>query len=198
MNESNHLNSEALTIDAESDNFKISTNQTYETSNGNKFTVTSIARESGNIEDFFVVYKKTLQDHSIGQQKPDGPEQSWVKNISELENLQNFDNTEYPASDELKQIESKEENGEGVSIGQKYQHFKTKDFYLIKDVARDPANPSKRYVIYEGQYTSPEFGDHPIWIREYEDFTGMKVFRDDELDENGNKKESVKRFALIA
>jgi hypothetical protein len=185
MSESNHVNSEAPIINAESDNFGVSVNQTYETSKGNKFKVTSIARESGNIEDFFVVYKKILQDSS----NEGRTEQSWVKNINELENLQGFDDTEYPEVNEQK---------EEVSIGQRYQHFKTKDFYIIKDVARDPTNPSKMYVIYEGQYNSPEFGDHPIWIREYEDFTGMKVFKDSELDENGNKREPVKRFALVS
>jgi hypothetical protein len=171
--------SESNEINTESDKFGIFVNQTYETSKGNKFEVTNIARESGNIEDFFVVYKNISQDNS---------EQSWVKNINELENLENFDDAKYP---EL------EESEEKVSIGQRYQHFKTKDFYLIKDIARDPANPSKKYIIYEGQYDSPEFGDHPVWIREYEDFTGMKVFKDDELDQDGNKKEPVKRFALI-
>ncbi len=194
MNESNHQKEQ---IDAGSDRFGIFANQTYETSRGNKFAVTGIARESGNIEDFFVVYKN-LQDSS-GEET--GVEQSWVKNIAELENLENFDDEKYPSKDEIDSLDSKEDFkediGEAVSLGQRYQHFKTKDFYIIKDIARDPSNPSKKYVIYEGQYNSPEFGDHPIWIREYEDFTGMKVFKDDELDEDGNKKGPVKRFALI-
>ena len=75
-----------------------------------------------------------------------------------------------------------------ISAGQKYQHFKTKDFYIIKSIAYNRNNPKESFVIYEGQYNSPEFGNNPIWIREYSDFTGMKTFD----DERG----PVKRFTL--
>lgn len=210
MSESNHTNSEVPDdINTESDKFGIFVNQTYETAEGNKFLVTSIARESGNIEDFFVVYKNIPQQDSQGlsgssdeEQGLGKTEQSWVRNMAEIESLENFDDIEYPTTDKIHQLElesskAKEDNEEAISIGQKYQHFKTRDFYIIKDVARDPTDPGKKFVIYEGQYNSPEFGDHPVWIREYEDFTGMKVFKDDELDGNGRKKEPIKRFTLI-
>lgn len=149
--------------------------QTYRTEAGNEYIVTYIARESGNTEDLFVVYKKQSEDGE------NTPKQNWVKNTKEFESVENFDEENQPETETL----------EEDLTGQKFQHFKTKDFYIVKAIARNRANPTEMFVIYEGQYSSPEFGENPIWIREYSDFTGMKVFDDD------SGRPSVKRFEQI-
>jgi hypothetical protein len=84
-----------------------------------------------------------------------------------------------------------------VSVGQKYRHFKTQNVYIVKDIAHNCENTNEKFVVYEGQYDSSEFGKNPVWIRNYKDFTGVKVFKDNELGEDGNRKDSVKRFTLI-
>ncbi|MEI6058928.1 MAG: DUF1653 domain-containing protein [archaeon] len=148
--------------------FENNLNKTYETSLGNEYKVECIARESGNTEDLFAVFKKV------------GGETAWIKKTSDFRSADDFDG-EFN--------EGEMETSEEVSVGQRYQHFKTKDFYIIRAIAYSRSNPKERFVIYEGQYNSPEFGDHPIWVREFGDFTGMKIFDDGRAP--------VKRFDLI-
>jgi len=151
--------------------------QRYETSKGTEYIIDYIARESGNIEDLFVVYKEV-----------DSPRQNWLKKTTDIKTVDDFDEGSPLTHEQMSEI-MRDNESETISINQKYQHFKTKDFYLIKAIARNPAKPTEKFIIYEGQYNSPEFGNHPIWVREYSDFTGMKEFDDG--------RESVKRFALI-
>ena len=172
MNESNEPISESLVATGKKESpFEPIPGQTYKTPEGIEYIVDCIARESGNIEDLFAVFKKA------------GGEISWVKKTSDFSGAEDFDG-EFDES-EIEQ----EETLDTVSVGQKYQHFKTKDFYLIKTLAYNRTNPKEKFVIYEGQYDSPEFGHHPIWVREYSDFAGMKEFDDG--------REPVKRFTLI-
>jgi len=35
------------------------------------------------------------------------------------------------------------------------------------------AIPGATYVVYQGQYTDPEFGDKPVWVRELSDFLSV-------------------------
>ena len=75
-----------------------------------------------------------------------------------------------------------------VSVGQRYKHFKGNE-YIVRGVARNCDNPGEILVVYEAQYSSPDFGDKQLWVRKLEDFAGMKVFDDG--------RESVKKFVLI-
>ena len=168
-------------------NFEVG--QKYTTSEGCEYVVDFIARESGNIEDLFAVYHDT-ESIQEGQ-----TEKYYLKKTSEIKSADDFE-VGAPSSSSNEDTQEGDESVD-VSIGQTYQHFKTKDFYVIKAIANDPENPKIKFVIYEGQYDSPDFGHNPIWVREYEDFTGMKVFGENELDKDGQKREPVKRFELI-
>jgi hypothetical protein len=72
-----------------------------------------------------------------------------------------------------------------IKEGQKYRHFKGKDYEII-GVARDCENAEQRVVVYKALYNS-EFGLGQIWIRTLEDFLGTKEIE-------GKK---VKRFELV-
>ncbi len=146
----------------------IAIGQTFETESGKKYKVENIARESGNIEDLFVIYTDE-----------ENPTTYWMKKTTEITTANDFEvKTEIhePAETE-------------VQTGQEYQHFKTKDHYIIKCLPFDANDSSKRFVVYEGRYNSEEFGDHPVWIREYDEFAGLKTFDDG--------REPVKRFAFV-
>ena len=194
----------------ESSAFELVSGKICKTEKGNEYIVTYIARESGNIEDLFAVYKKissVAEAQDVQADQDNVPKQSWVKKTSDFKSVEDFDEDEETEGANLTEMEitppefaeSTEsiESMNEVSIGQEYQHFKTKDHYIIKDLACNRKNPKEKFVVYEGQYDSREFGNHPLWVREYEDFTGMKVFKESEVDENGEQKPPVKRFALI-
>lgn len=201
----------------ESPAFEIISGKIYKTEKGNEYIVNYIARESGNIEDLFAVYRKIssvaeVQSTADVQANQDNvPKQSWIKKTSDFKSVEDFDEDEETEDANLTEIKmappefaestkstESVESMDEVSIGQEYQHFKTKDHYIIKDLACNRKNPKEKFVVYEGQYDSQEFGNHPLWVREYEDFTGMKVFKESEVDENGKQKPPVKRFTLIS
>ncbi len=163
--------------------------QRYTTTGGNEYVVDFIARESGNIVDLFVVYNKISKEQDGVQSR------FFLKKTTDLKSADSFD--EQTSTDTALETTMGESEDLDISIGQKYQHFKTNDFYIIKAIAHDPVKPKNRFVIYEGQYDSPDFGHNPIWVREIGDFTGMKTFGENELDENGQPKAPVKRFKLI-
>jgi len=178
------------------------------TTKGNKYHVTNIARESGNIEDLFVVYNK-IENNLPRSSKPARP-QAYVRKINDLTTIDDLDDGEYPQV-EIEKMTNKDAGQ--VEARQHYRHFKTLDEYIVKDIAIDPTIQSdesqdsknepqdnksvKLFVIYEGQYNSKEFGGHPVWIREYNEFAGMKVFDENEKDENGERKKPVKRFGIL-
>jgi len=168
-------------------NFEVG--QKYTTSEGNEYVVDFISRESGNIDDLFIVYKK-VSGGDGGE-----VERYYLKKTTDFKSVDDFDE-EIPSLPD-NEPESPKEETEDVSIGQKYKHFKSGDSYVIKAIAHNPKNPKNKFVIYEGQYDSEEFGHNPIWVREYEEFTSMKVFGENELDGSGRPKASVKRFELI-
>ena len=78
------------------------------------------------------------------------------------------------------------ENTVDLLAGDIYKHFKG-DYYKIVCVARD-SETTEPLVVYEGQYTSKEWGDKPIWVRPLKDFIDYKIFED------GKK---VKRFIKV-
>mgnify|MGYP001620056694 CR=1 FL=1 len=51
-----------------------------------------------------------------------------------------------------------------VIIGGYYRHFKGNK-YVILAVGRNSENHDEELVVYQGQYSDPKFGNHPIWIR---------------------------------
>lgn len=179
MNQSNEL-LVAVNPDSRSP-IELVPSQKYKTSKGNEYIVNYIARESGNIEDLFAVYEEISKDQQ------DANKQSWVKKTTDFKSVDDFDEDQSLTNAQLEELRQQEGEDE-ISLDQKYQHFKTKDFYLIKAISRNRKNPKEKFIVYEGQYNSPDFGDHPIWIREYSDFTGMKTFDDERLP--------VKRFTL--
>jgi len=56
-----------------------------------------------------------------------------------------------------------------VKPNQRYKHYKGGE-YIILLVARD-SNTLENLVVYQGQYTSEEFGENPIWVRSLKEFT---------------------------
>ncbi len=56
-----------------------------------------------------------------------------------------------------------------IKIGEKYTHYKNKKNYIIIALAHDTETLSKQ-VIYQGLYTDKEFGENPIWVRDYDEF----------------------------
>ena len=75
---------------------------------------------------------------------------------------------------------------EMVKAGERYLHFKGDEYEVIA-IGRD-SDSLKKVVVYRGFYTSDDFGKNPIWVRDYDDFVGFKVFDD------GRK---VRRFERI-
>jgi hypothetical protein len=67
----------------------------------------------------------------------------------------------------------------------KYQHYKG-NFYQVLGMARH-SETLEEMVIYQGLYNSPEFGDHPIWVRPVKKFF-------ENVDKNGEK---IARFKYI-
>jgi hypothetical protein len=67
----------------------------------------------------------------------------------------------------------------------KYQHYKG-NFYQVLGMARH-SETLEDMVIYQSLYNSPEFGDHPVWVRPAKMFFEI-------VDKNGEK---VARFAYI-
>ncbi|MEI6042597.1 MAG: DUF1653 domain-containing protein [bacterium] len=195
MNQSNEA---IMSIANEVHPMKFTTGEICKTSEGNEYKIKSVARDSANPSEFFVVYE---QLHTTEE---NNRKQSLVKNLSSFKSLEDFDKIDTEPTNQASQAESSmnanvenSENNNAISIGQRYVHFKSGDVYIIKDVAKNPSNKTEEFVIYEGQYNSPEFGDHPVWLRKLEDFTGLKTFNGDEKDEEGNIKKPVKRFTLI-
>ena len=45
-----------------------------------------------------------------------------------------------------------------------YKHYKTGKLYKVIGIARH-SETLEELVVYQGQYTSEEFGDKPIWVR---------------------------------
>lgn len=48
-------------------------------------------------------------------------------------------------------------------VGHRYQHFKGRE-YTVLALARD-SETLEEVVVYEANYTSPEFGDRSVWVR---------------------------------
>lgn len=65
----NQSNEETSAIKHESDHFEPTAGQRYETSKGNEYIVNYIARESGNIEDLFVIFQEANGAEESGEQK---------------------------------------------------------------------------------------------------------------------------------
>ncbi|MBT4257754.1 DUF1653 domain-containing protein [archaeon] len=72
-----------------------------------------------------------------------------------------------------------------IKVGQKYRHFKDKNYEIIA-LARDCEDANQKIVVYKALYDS-EFGFGQIWTRTLEDFLGIKEI-------NGQK---IQRFKLI-
>lgn len=147
--------------------------QKYESTQGYEYIVDFIARDSNNTNDLFVIYRE------LSNKKEDD---YFIKNITDFKSVDDFE------------VFTKKEDEDKISINQIYQHFKTKNLYKIKAVAH---KSKENFIVYEGQYDSSEFGSNPIWIREYQEFNGMKVFNSDEVDTDGKQKTPIKRFTLI-
>jgi len=74
-----------------------------------------------------------------------------------------------------------------VNVGERYRHFKGEKYEIVA-VARDCEDPERQVVVYRGFYDSDDFGKNPVWVRDYDDFVGVKIFDD------GRR---VERFELI-
>lgn len=55
-----------------------------------------------------------------------------------------------------------------IQKGERYRHYKGNE-YLVLAIARH-SETTEQMVIYEGQYTDPEFGHNPVWARPYDEF----------------------------
>lgn len=56
-----------------------------------------------------------------------------------------------------------------AEIGKRYRHYKNKKEYVVLSIGVHTETLEKM-VVYQGQYTDPEFGVCPLWIRPLELF----------------------------
>lgn len=76
-----------------------------------------------------------------------------------------------------------------IKIGAIYEHYKGKK-YKIVNLARFSENPDEVFVIYQGLYDCPKFGNNPVWARP------MKMF-DETVVIEGQKKSRFKLINLL-
>ncbi|MFH0808103.1 MAG: DUF1653 domain-containing protein [archaeon] len=57
-------------------------------------------------------------------------------------------------------------------VGKRFRHFKGKEYEVVA-IGWD-SEKLKRVVVYRGDYDSKEFGDNPVWVRDFEDFISEK------------------------
>ena len=57
-----------------------------------------------------------------------------------------------------------------IQVGCLYQHYKG-NFYKVLSVANYSEDPSRKFVVYQALYASPEFGKNAVWVRPYDMFT---------------------------
>ncbi len=50
-----------------------------------------------------------------------------------------------------------------AEVGKRYQHYKGKT-YVVLAIGYDSEN-LQEVVVYRGEYTDPEFGENPVWVR---------------------------------
>ena len=51
-----------------------------------------------------------------------------------------------------------------AEVGALYTHYKNKESYKVIAIGFDSETETE-VVVYEGQYNSPQFGNHPVWVR---------------------------------
>lgn len=69
--------------------------------------------------------------------------------------------------------------------GARYRHYKG-NIYEVIAIGRDSEN-LQEVVIYKGEYSDPEFGEHPVWVRP------LGMF-EEKVEHNGSL---VDRFTLM-
>lgn len=62
-----------------------------------------------------------------------------------------------------------------VQEGKLYKHYSGK-IYKVLSIARCSENPENFFVIYQGIYTCPTFGENQVWCRPYTMFIEKIVF----------------------
>ncbi len=72
-----------------------------------------------------------------------------------------------------------------IRIGGIYKHYSGKRYKIM--AIGHGSEDLRQYVVYQGLYNDPKFGDQPIWIRPLEMFVEV-------IDYNGKK---TQRFELI-
>lgn len=75
-----------------------------------------------------------------------------------------------------------------IKIGAKYRHYKGEE-YVILHLGRD-SDTLDDVVVYQGQYSSDQFGENPIWVRPLSEFVeevevkGVLIKRFECVEEN--------------
>jgi hypothetical protein len=63
---------------------------------------------------------------------------------------------------------------ENIKIGNVYQHYKG-NLYKIIAIAKNSEDPEQTFVVYQGLYDCPKFGNNPVWVRPIEMFAEKVV-----------------------
>lgn len=75
-----------------------------------------------------------------------------------------------------------------IKIGARYRHYKGEE-YVILHLGRD-SDTLDDVVVYQGQYSSDQFGENPIWVRPLSEFVeevevrGVLIKRFECVEEN--------------
>lgn len=75
-----------------------------------------------------------------------------------------------------------------IKIGARYRHYKGEE-YIILHLGRD-SDTLDDVVVYQGQYSSDQFGENPIWVRPLSEFVeevevrGVLIKRFECVEEN--------------
>jgi hypothetical protein len=73
-----------------------------------------------------------------------------------------------------------------AEIGKRYRHRKGME-YTVLAIGRLESDPTKEYVVYKAEYSSPDFGKDTVWIRE-------KAVFEEQIEIDGKM---VERFSRI-
>jgi hypothetical protein len=73
----------------------------------------------------------------------------------------------------------------GPEVGATYEHYSGKQYKVI--AIGNHSEDLKKYVVYQGLYNDPEFGNNPVWLRPVDMF--MEI-----IEKNGHQ---IPRFKKI-
>jgi hypothetical protein len=73
-----------------------------------------------------------------------------------------------------------------VEVGKKYRHYKGGEYVVVAVGLH--SETQEKVVVYQAQYSDPNFGDNAVWVRPYNMFVETVLFEGS----------TVPRFSLIS